>query len=326
MHTLKLRYVLPLMTAAALFSCNQASKQQQTTEPASEVEASAPVKLSLAQWSLHRAIRSGEMSPYDFAAQAKELGFQGLEYVNQLYTDVVRAEDKKAAIADFVTKNNELAAQYGLQNVLIMIDGEGSLSSSDVQARTEAIENHKLWIDAASAMGCSAVRLNLYGEKDPELWKANSIESLSALSAYAAPKGINVLVENHGRISSNAQALMGVINGVDAPNCGTLPDFGNFCIAEEGYGSVFDGSCTEVYDIYQGVEELMPKAMALSAKSNDFDENGNETFIDYERMLRIAKSAGYDGFIGVEYEGSRLSEIEGIKATRDLLIKASASL
>lgn len=324
MRTLNLKGVAFLAASMILLSCNQAPKK--SAETAAEAESQSEVKLSLAQWSLHKAIRSGEMSPYDFARQASELGFSGLEYVNQLYNDVFTAEDKSAAVAEFVAKNNVLAAEYGLTNVLIMIDGEGALSTSDADARAEAIENHKLWIDAASEMGCSAVRLNLYGEKDPELWKANSIASLSALSAYAAPKGINVLVENHGRISSNAAALMEVINGVDAENCGTLPDFGNFCIAEEGYGSVFDGSCTEVYDIYQGVSEMMPKAMALSAKSNDFDENGNETFIDYTRMLQIAKENGYDGFIGVEYEGSRLSEIEGIKATRDLLIKASAAL
>lgn len=324
MRTFNLKGVAFVAASIILLSCNQAPKQ--SAETAAATESKSEVKLSLAQWSLHKAIRSGEMSPYDFAKQAHELGFSGLEYVNQLYTDVVRAEDKPAAVAEFVAKNNALAAEYGLTNVLIMIDGEGALSTSDADARAEAIENHKLWIDAASDMGCSAVRLNLYGEKDPELWKANSIASLSALSAYAAPKGINVLVENHGRISSNAAALMEVINGVDAENCGTLPDFGNFCIAEEGYGSVFDGSCADVYDIYQGVSEMMPKAMALSAKSNDFDENGDETFIDYTRMLQIAKENGYDGFIGVEYEGSRLSEIEGIKATRDLLIKASAAL
>lgn len=324
MKTITSKYFLLLLAAATLWSCNQAPKQQ--AETATIPEADTLVKLSLAQWSLHRAIRSGEMSPYDFAEKAHEMGFQGLEYVSELYTDVVRADDKKTAIAAFVEKNNALAAQFGLQNVLIMIDAEGNLSSSDAQTRVEAIENHKVWIDAASAMGCSALRLNLYGENDPVLWKMNSIESLSVLSAYAAPKGINVVVENHGRITSNAAALMEVINGVNQPNCGTLPDFGNFCIAEEGYGSVFDGSCAEVYDIYQGVEEMMPKAMALSAKSNDFDANGDETFIDYGRMLGIAKSYGYDGFIGVEYEGSRLSEIEGIKATRDLLIKASASL
>ena len=153
------------------------------------------------------------MSPYDFAEKAHEMGFQGLEYVNQLYTDVVRAEDKKAAVAVFVEKNNELAAQYGLQNVLIMIDGEGSLSTSDATSRAEAIENHKLWIDAAADMGCSAVRLNLYGEKTQNCGHRILSKVYRPLSAYAAPKGINVLVENHGRISSNAAALMGVING-----------------------------------------------------------------------------------------------------------------
>jgi hypothetical protein len=187
MKTITTRYFLLLLAAATLWSCNQAPKQQ--AETAASPEADTSVNLSLAQWSLHRAIRSGEMSPYDFAEKAHEMGFQGLEYVNQLYTDVVRAEDKKTAVAVFVEKNNELAAQFGLQNVLIMIDGEGSLSSSDAQMRDEAIENHKLWIDAASDMGCSAVRLNLYGENDPELWKSNSIEKPLCAFSLCCSKG-----------------------------------------------------------------------------------------------------------------------------------------
>ena len=75
-----------------------------------------------------------------------------------------------------------------------------------------------------------------------------------------------------------------------------------------------------------GLGGLMPKAYAVSAKSNDFDSNGNEKTIDYEKMLRIVKNFDYNGFIGVEYEGSRLSEIDGIKATRDLLIKIGQSI
>ena len=146
------------------------------------------------------------------------------------------------------------------------------------------------------------------------------------MSEFAVGHNINVTVENHGRITSNIPALMNVINSVNMDNCGTLPDFGNFCMADEGYGSIFDGTCEEVYDPYQGVEEMMPKALAVSAKSNDFDNQGNETTIDYQRMLQIVKSFGYNGYIGVEYEGNRLSEVEGIKATRDLLIKTGKSI
>ena len=223
-------------------------------------------KLSLAQWSLHRMIWEKNISPYDFAEYAHNLGFKGLEYVNQLYPEVMLAENKAAAIDEFVAKNNELAKKYQLQNVLIMIDGEGSLSVADETERTKA-------------------------------------------------------VENHGRLSSNGEALMEVINNVDLPNCGTLPDYGNFCIAEDGYGSITDENCSEVYDIYKGVEEMMPKAMALSAKSFDFDKEGNETNIDFTRMLSIANKYNYQGFIGIEYEGDKLGEIEGIVATRDLVLK-----
>jgi sugar phosphate isomerase/epimerase len=283
-------------------------------------------KLSLAQWSLNKAIRGGEMDPYLFAEKSSELGFTGLEYVNQLYDDVMKSEDKSSAIKEFILKNNQLAGDNGVENVLIMIDDEGDLADENEDMRLIAIDNHKLWIDTAAAMNCSSIRLNLYGSKDVETWKALSIESLSELGNHAKGTGLSVIVENHGRITSNIPELMNVINGVNMENVGTLPDFGNFCMADEGYGSVFDGTCETMYDFYQGVEEMMPKAFAVSAKSNDFDENGDEKTIDYMKMLKIVKSFGYTGYIGVEYEGERLSEIEGIKATRDLLIKVGQSI
>ena len=313
-----MRSFISLIILALIFSCQNPKKSPPDAEPF--------FKMSLAQWSFNKSFRSGGVSPYEFARLASELGFEGLEYVNQLYPDVMDSEDKSAAIAAFVEKNNVLAAQYKLQNVLIMIDSEGDLASSDENTRSEAIANHKLWIDAANQMGCSAVRLNLFGESDPEKWVANSILSLTDLADYAADKNINVIVENHGRLSSNVPVLMKVINGTGKSNCGTLPDFGNFCIAEEGYGSLFDGSCKEFYDPYKGVSEMIVKAFGVSAKSYDFDEEGNETTLDYNRLIKIVKDAGYKGFVGVEYEGSRLSEEEGIIATKTLLEKIGAKL
>ena len=313
-----MRSFISLIILALIFSCQNPKKSTPDAEPF--------FKMSLAQWSFNKSFRSGGVSPYEFARLASELGFEGLEYVNQLYPDVMDSEDKSAAIAAFVEKNNVLAAQYKLQNVLIMIDSEGDLASSDENTRSEAIANHKLWIDAANQMGCSAVRLNLFGESDPEKWVANSILSLTDLADYAADKNINVIVENHGRLSSNVPVLMKVINGTGKSNCGTLPDFGNFCIAEEGYGSLFDGSCKEFYDPYKGVSEMIVKAFGVSAKSYDFDEEGNETTLDYKRLIKIVNDAGYKGFVGVEYEGSRLSEEEGIIATKTLLEKIGAKL
>jgi len=283
-------------------------------------------KLSLAQWSFHRAIQSGIMSPYTFAQNAKSLGFDGIEYVNALYDDVMKVENKSDALKNFIKKNNELAMENDIENVLIMIDSEGDLANEDNSERLISIDNHKRWIETGAEMNCSAVRLNLYGSKDVNTWTELSIESLGTLSEFASGHNINVTVENHGRITSNIPALMNVINSVNMDNCGTLPDFGNFCMADEGYGSIFDGTCQEVYNPYQGVTEMMPRALAVSAKSNDFDDEGNETTIDYRMMLNIIKGYGYNGFIGVEYEGNRLSEVQGIKDTRDLLIKIGKSI
>ena len=285
-------------------------------------------KLSLAQWSLHKNIKYGDMDPYEFAQVAKSFNFSGIEYVNALYDNVmkVRDGDMSKAITFWARKNKKLAEINDIKNVLIMIDEIEGLAEENKSRRLKAVDNHKMWIDAAEIMGCESVRLNLYGSSNAEKWKDLSIKSLSDLGSYAKNSGVNVIVENHGRISSDIPKLMDVIYGVNMDNVGTLPDFGNFCMADEGYGSVFDGSCETVYDFYKGVEEMMPKAFAVSAKSNDFDENGDEKTIDYMKMMKIVKSFGYTGYIGVEYEGNRLSEEEGIKATRDLLIKIGQTI
>jgi len=285
-------------------------------------------KLSLAQWSLHKNIKYGDMDPYEFAQVAKSFNFSGIEYVTALYDNVmkVRDGDMSKAITFWARKNKKLAEINDIKNVLIMIDEIEGLAEENKSRRLKAVDNHKMWIDAAEIMGCESVRLNLYGSSNADKWKDLSIKSLSELGSYAKNSGVNVIVENHGRISSDIPKLMDVIYGVNMDNVGTLPDFGNFCIADEGYGSVFDGSCETVYDFYKGVEEMMPKAFAVSAKSNDFDENGDEKTIDYMRMMKIVKSFGYNGYVGVEYEGNRLSEEEGIKATRDLLIKIGQTI
>ena len=308
-------FTFSLITLTLLISC-------QSQKPPSQ-EAESFFKLSLAQWSFHRSIKYNNLSPYEFARLASELGFEGLEYVSTLYPDVMKSDDKTSAINAFIEKNNSLAAQYKMKNVLIMVDEEGDLSTSNKNERLEAIENHKLWINAAHKMGCGAIRLNLHGEEDEELWIKNSIASLEMLSEFAKPLNVNIIVENHGGNSSNASLLMKVIDQVSFDNCGTLPDFGNFCLSKN-WGSLKENKCDNPYDPYMGVSEMMPKAFGVSAKAYDFDASGNETILDYEKLLSIVKKAGYNGFIGVEYEGDHLSEEEGIIATKKLIEKTSS--
>ena len=283
-------------------------------------------KLSLAQWSLHKQIHSGELNPIDFAQKASELGFEGIEYVSQLYRKQLDSEeDINVAMEKLVTVLKEKSETYKVKNVLIMVDAEGYLANTDDAERDKTVENHKKWVDAAAYLGCHSIRVNAHGVGTAEEVAESAVKGLTALSTYAATKGINVLVENHGGYTSNGAWLADVMKRVNMPNCGTLPDFGNFCMTE-GYGSINSEGCKDPYDIYKGVAELMPYAKAVSAKSFDFDEEGNQMKIDYKKMLQIVKDAGYTGYIGVEYEGANLSEIEGIKATKELLLKSAKSL
>ena len=256
-----------------------------------------PYKISLAEWSLHNAIFGGKLNHLDFARVAKrEFDIDGVEYVNQFFAD--KAKDQKY-LQDMKTR----AQENGVQSLLIMIDREGNLGDPDEQKRTQAVENHYKWVEAAKFLGCHSIRVNAGSQGTYEEQMKLAADGLRRLSEFAAPHDIDVIVENHGGLSSNGQWLAAVIEKVDLPNCGTLPDFGNF------------GD----YNRYQGVEELMPYAKAVSAKSYDFDENGNETTIDYPRLMKIVLDAGYHGYVGIEYEGKRLDEFAGIQATRDLL-------
>ena len=317
------------LSLLGMMACKGKEEKAAADESASgeaEMAAAPFFKLSLAQWSIHRMIRNEGLDPYTFAEKAKQWGFTGLEYVSQLYNNTLEpAGYSPEAMQEFVDKCNAEAAKHGMQNVLIMIAGQGNLAVSDEKERIAAVENHYKWVDAAAAMGCHAIRVNLAGSDDPAQWIPNSIDGLTRLGTYAAGKGINILVENHGGLSSNGKLMAEVMTQVGMDNCGTLPDFGNFCIRRKDPRD-YSAGCAENYDIYQGVSELMPFAKAVSAKSHDFDPDGNEKNIDYVKMLQIVKDAGYTGFVGVEYEGDDLGEEAGIIATRDLLLKAAASV
>jgi sugar phosphate isomerase/epimerase len=269
-------------------------------------------KISLAQWSLHKTLFAGELDNLDFAAYSKnEFGIDAVEYVNAFFKD-------KGNDMDYLGQMKQRCEDNGVKSVLIMVDGEGYLGDLDATARMKSVDDHKKWVEAAKFLGCHSIRVNAFGRGTAEEVSAAAIDGLRNLCEFAKPFDINVIVENHGGYSSNGKWLANVIQSTGMDNCGTLPDFANFCIKRSD-GSEWGGECIEEYDRYIGTAEMMPFAKGVSAKTYDFDENGDCVETDYVRILKIVKDAGYTGYIGIEYEGSNLSEVEGIKATKALL-------
>lgn len=278
------------------------AEKTQEKEQKNQSDEKLPFKISLAQWSLNKRLfgkRKPILDNLDFAKEARNFGIEAIEYVNQFFMD--KAKDKK-----YLAEMKKRAKDNGVKSLLIMCDSEGNLGDPDPKQRTEAIENHYKWIEAAKYLGCHSIRVNASSEGSYEEQLKLATDGLRRLSEYAADYKLNVIVENHGGLSSNNQWLVSVIKKVDLPNCGTLPDFGNF---------------PPETDRYDAVRMLMPYAKAVSAKSHDFDEKGDETKIDYYRMMKIVLEAGYHGYVGIEYEGARLSENDGILATHRLLKK-----
>jgi L-ribulose-5-phosphate 3-epimerase len=270
-------------------------------------------RISLAEWSLHKTLFGGDMDHLDFAKTAKEeFGIEAVEYVNQFFKD--KAQDQNY-LADMKQRCDDL----GVKSKLIMIDGEGHLGDPDDAKRAQAVDNHKKWVEAAAFLGCHSIRVNAASSGSYQEQMALAADGLHSLTLFAEQYQLNVIVENHGGLSSNGQWLSAVIRRVDHPHCGTLPDFGNFQVSDN-----------EWYDVYQGVEEMMPYAQAVSAKSYEFDddhplvthrdrEGMDPLEIDYLKMMKIVTDAGYLGHVGIEYEGHELDEYEGIRRTKTML-------
>lgn len=254
------------------------------------------------------------MDHLDFAPTARRVfGLDAVEYVNQFFMD--RAGDR-----EYLRRMKQRADDAGVRSLLIMCDGEGNLGDPDPAKRTQAVENHYKWVEAAQFLGCHSIRVNAAsaGSYDEQIRLA--ADGLRRLVEYGDPRDINVIVENHGGLSSNGAWLAAVIERVDHPRAGTLPDFGNFRITPQGEQP------EQWYDRYRGVRELMPYAKGVSAKSLVFDENGNEARTDYRRMMRIVLDSGYRGYVGIEYEGEQLSEEQGIRTTQRLLERVREEL
>jgi sugar phosphate isomerase/epimerase len=266
-------------------------------------------KISLAEWSLHRTLGAGNLDNLDFPKFAKEeCGIEAVEYVNRFFMD--KARDEK-----YLADLKKRCADLGVTSVLIMCDDEGELGNPDDAERKKAVENHHKWVEAAKFLGCHSIRVNAASRGSRDEQAKLAADGLRQLAEYGAKHDINVIVENHGGWSSNGAWLAEVIKSVGLPNCGTLPDFGNF-----------QTSPGEWYDRYQGVAELMPYAKGVSAKSHEFDAEGNEVRTDYRKMVKIVLDAGYHGYIGVEWEGERPDEKEGILLTKRLLEKVRDEL
>ncbi len=279
---------------------------------------SAP-QISLAQWSLNRAIRAGEVNAEDFAAITRNTyDLDAVEYVASFYRE---NKMKGAFWADMLQRSKN----EGVNNLLIMVDEEGDLGDPDDQARAKAVENHYGWVDAARATECHSIRVNAFGTGDRSVVKNALIDGMGRLCEYGEQAGINVLIENHGLYSSEADFMVEVIKAVDSPYMGTLPDFGNWCTTQK-WGGTRDDSCENAYDLVEGVKAFMPYAKGVSAKSYDFDASGGQPRLDYMSLLRVVKETGYQGYIGIEYEGENLSEPEGINATKALIEKVWAAL
>ena len=284
----------------------------------SSTKADPLFKISLAEWSLNKQLFAGKMDHLDFPILTKKAGINAVEYVNQFFMD--KANDK-AYLKEMKTR----ADGEGVRSVLIMCDSEGMMGAATAEERAQTVENHKKWVEAAKFLGCHSIRVNAYSSvpwstSKEDFKKSSDLASdgLHSLCEFADDYNINVLIENHGGFSSNGKWLAEMIKKADHPRAGTLPDFGNFRIAN------VEGKAVS-YDSYRGVNELMPRAKGVSLKPKVWDANGNEFPLDYSKMMKLVLSHDFHEFVGIEH-GEDGREWESIKEIRFKLEKVRDQL
>lgn len=330
-----------LSTGTFLSSCKKADPGEEA-EP--QIEAGPHFDISLAQWSNHVALKAGELDNLDWPAFTKEnFGIGALEWVNQFFGEPHKTLGFQPRGGDYIAQMKQRCEDNGMKSLLIMCDRVGSLGNPDTAKRTAAVEGHYAWLDAAKELGCHSIRVNAASDATltPEKQADLCVDGLRRLSEHAATLGLNVIVENHGGLSSNGAWLSGVLGAVNLDNCGALPDYGNFYLVKNrgkaeqyekqkalyvGNPALKEDEFGLGYDRYQGVKDLMPFAKGVSAKAHDFDEQGNEIHTDFSRMMQIVVDSGYEGYLGIEYEGKELGEVEGIKKTKALLERVIAEV
>ncbi len=300
--------------AAALTPANDAKAdghaggEHKFPEPAADAKFEAPYgrplfEISVAQWSLNKLFWDGKVDNRDFGVFVKkEFNLDGVEWVNQFFKD-------KATDLGYIREMKQRCDDSGVKTLLIMVDGEGRLGDPDEGKRKQAVENHYKWVAATKLLGGHCIRVNAGSGGTWEEQRARAADGLHQLTEFARGFGIEVTVENHGGLSSNGKWLAEVMDEVGLPECGTLPDFGNFNL---GGG--------KTYDNYLGMHELMPYAKAVSAKCHNFNADGSHKETDFGRIMRIVLAHGYRGYVGVEFEGGG-DKATGVRKGMELLQK-----
>jgi hypothetical protein len=236
-------------------------------------------KISLAQWSLHRSLKNKTLDHLDFPrVAAVDFGIYGVEYVNTFFKD-------KASDSQYLAEMNKRAGDAGVKQLLIMIDGEGGLAELDDTTRKTAVTNHYKWVEAAKTLGCHSIRVNAYGVSDDgAALHAAAVDGLGMLTSFAEKVGINVIVENHGGLSSDGKWLAGVIKEVNIWFFRIL----KFCLKHtDGRGTaiVVEGCCRHI---------PLPKAVSASRMTLMQETKPRSTI---QRMISIVKSS-YKGYLG----------------------------
>lgn len=295
-------------------------------------------RISLSQWSFHRAILGSSMEDYatftkllhskpervlqghldsrDILNIANSLGIKKVDLVNVLFFG--HAMDKPW-LNEFIAK----AKSFNTSFQVLMCDQAGNLGASSQLARKQSINAHIVWLETAVYLGCKQLRVNAIGDGSYLSQLRQCADSLSKLGAIAESMGIELLVENHGYASNNGAWLAMLIEETNHDNVKVFADFDNFFMGG------WDLSPERRYDRIQGLLDLAPFTAGVSAKSHDFGALGDETTIDFRKCIAIFEENGFDGLYSAEYEGDRISELEGaistVRLTSSILDSIDAS-
>ncbi len=253
--------------------------------------------IGLSMYSLRNLFKDGSLKPLDYPDFAKKtFGVTEIDIWDGGFP-----EDKRND-PEFYKELKARADKAGT-NIFLVMAGAVNAEGETAEERKTGGDEQRRYVDHADILGSKFVRVFLKAPEGKRKDAINkSIEALTPLADYAKEKGVKLVIEpGASQWARDGHFLAALARQMDHPACRLMPDFG------------------KLSDPYCGTVAMMPYADSVSAKSWNFDEEGNEKSLSYFRLIRSLNDVEYDQIIAVEYEGEEMSPVEGVKATIKLL-------
>ncbi len=262
------------------------------------------IKLSLQSLCYRDTFHSGAIDLFGIIDKAAEYRMDGIDIHFAHFASTDR---------DYLEEIKMACLERGLHMCYIGVSNNFGALGGELR---DQIDNMKKWIDVAAVMGIPMVRS--FGawvpdDEDEESVWPRLVESTKEVAEHGASKGVVVGLHNHnhGCIPATGDQVIRLLDEVDHPYYSHILDTGQYR-GSPGASLGERGVEDKAHNFYGSIETSAPRAVHVRAKMYRIS-SGAEAWLDYDRIMKIIKSVGFNGWMSVVFEGQDdLDEVSAV--------------